>query len=103
MSIFMFVNKQRPRRPKGQGGLFIIRGQAWNEFKQIYEEVDFYRATRDIENPDDPTKRKQITGTGRSPKEAQDRLAKSIERFYRKRAWLKRGLSKNQGGKGHKH
>ena len=63
-----------PRRRKGQGGLFIIRGQAWNEVRQAYEEVDFYRATRDVENPDDPTKRKQITGTGRSPKEAQDRL-----------------------------
>ncbi|MFM1778492.1 MAG: hypothetical protein RL741_1110 [Actinomycetota bacterium] len=30
-----------PRRRKGQGGLFIIRGQAWNEVRQAYEEVDF--------------------------------------------------------------
>jgi integrase len=81
-----------PRRRKGQGGLFIIRGQAWNEVRQAYEEVDFYRATRDIENPDDPTKRKQITGTGRSPKEAQDRLNRSLERFYKKKGLSEAGI-----------
>ena len=81
-----------PRRRKGQGGLFIIRGQAWNEVRQAYEEVDFYRATRDIENPDDPTKRKQITGTGRSPKEAQDRLNRSLERFYKKKGLSEAGV-----------
>ena len=81
-----------PRRRKGQGGLFIIRGQAWNEVRQTYEEVDFYRATRDIENPEDPTKRKQITGTGRSPKEAQERLAKSLERYYKKKGLAEAGV-----------
>jgi len=81
-----------PRRRKGQGGLFIIRGQAWNEVRQAYEEVDFYRATRDIENPDDPSKRKQITGTGRSPKEAQDRLNRSLERFYKKKGLSEAGV-----------
>jgi integrase len=80
------------RRRKGQGGLFIIKGQAWNEVRNTYEEVDFYRATRDIENPDDPTKRKQITGTGRSVKEAQDRLAKSLERYYRKKGLAEAGV-----------
>lgn len=82
----------KPRRRKGQGGLFIIRGQAWNEVKQTYEEIDFYRATRDLENPAFPNRRKQITGTGRSPKEAQDRLAKSIERFYRKQGLEEAGI-----------
>lgn len=86
------MGESKPRRRKGQGGLFIIRGQAWNEVRQTYEEVDFYRATRDIENPDDPSKRKQITGTGRSPKEAQDRLAKSIERFYKKKGLAEAGI-----------
>ena len=81
-----------PRRRKGQGGLFIIRGQAWNEVRQAYEEVDFYRATKDIENQDDPTKRKQITGTGRSPKEAQDRLNRSLERFYKKKGLSEAGV-----------
>ena len=80
------------RRRKGQGGLFIIRGQAWNEVRQAYEEVDYYRATRDIENPDDPSKRKQITGTGRSPKEAQDRLIRSLERFYKKKGLSEAGI-----------
>jgi site-specific recombinase XerD len=80
------------RRRKGQGGLFIIRGQAWNEVRQTYEEVDFYRATRDVENPDDPTKRKQITGTGRSQKEAQDRLIRSLERFYKKKGLSEAGV-----------
>lgn len=41
-----------PRRRKGQGGLFIIRRQAWNEVRQAYEEVDFYRATKEIEKID---------------------------------------------------
>lgn len=81
-----------PRRRKGQGGLFIIRGQAWNEVRQAYEEVDFFRATKDIQNPDDPTKRKQISGTGRSPKEAQDRLNRSLERFYKKKGLSEAGV-----------
>jgi len=84
------------RRRKGQGGLFIIRGQAWNEVRQAYEEVDFYRATRDIENPDDPSKRKQITGTGRFPKEAQDRLNRSLERFYKKKGLSEAGIQKTR-------
>lgn len=89
-----------PRRRKGQGGLFIIKGQAWNEVRQTYEEVDFYRATKDIENPDDPTKRKQITGTGRSAKEAQDRLNRSLERFYRKKGLAEAGIKVKSRRKG---
>lgn len=93
------MGQTKPRRRKGQGGLFIVRQQAWNEFKQAYEEVDFYRATRDIPNPDDPLKRKTITGTGRSPKEAQDRLQRSLERFYRKRGLLEAGVAIKSRGK----
>jgi hypothetical protein len=48
----------RPRRRKGQGGLYLVRGQAWNEFKQAYEEVDFYQASKDISDPETPDKRK---------------------------------------------
>ena len=87
------MGESKPRRRKGQGGLFIIRKEAWNDFKQAYEEVDFYRATKDIENPDDPSKRKTITGTGRSPKEAQDRLNKSLERFYKKKGLVEAGVA----------
>jgi integrase len=87
------MGETKPRRRKGQGGLFIIRKSAWNDFKQAYEEVDFYRATKDIENPDDPSKRKTITGTGRSPKEAQDRLNKSLERFYKKKGLVQAGVA----------
>lgn len=87
------MGENKPRRRKGQGGLFIIRKAAWNDFKQAYEEVDFYRATKDIENPDDPSRRKTITGTGRSPKEAQDRLNKSLERFYKKKGLVEAGVA----------
>jgi integrase len=77
------MGETRRRRPKGDGGLFIIRKQAWNEFKQTYEVVDFYRATKEVENPEDPLKRKTLTGTGRSPQEAKLRLNRSMERFLR--------------------
>jgi integrase len=86
------MGESRPRRRKGQGGLYIIRGQAWNEFKQTYEEVDFYQASKDVEDPDNPDKRKRITGTGRSPSEAQVRLNRSLERFYKKKGLAQAGV-----------
>lgn len=54
--------------------------------------MDFYRATREVENPDDPGKRKTLTGTGRSPQEAQLRLNRSVERFLRKRHLTEAGV-----------
>ena len=76
----------------GKGGLYIIRRQAWNEFKQAYEEVDFYQASKELKDPQNPDKRKRVTGTGRSPQEAQARLNKSLERFYKKRGLAEAGI-----------
>lgn len=86
------MGETRPRRRKGQGGLYIIRGQAWNEFKQAYEEVDFYQASKDIADPDNPGKRKRIRGTGRTPQEAQQRLDRAVQRFYKKKGLLEAGV-----------
>lgn len=86
------MGETRRRRPKGDGGLFIIRKEVWNDFKKANELVDFYRATREVENPDDPLKRKTLTGTGRSPQEAQQRLNRSVERFLRKRHLTEAGV-----------
>jgi integrase len=86
------MGETRPRRRKGQGGLYIVRGQAWNEFKQTYEEVDFYQASKDISDPENPDKRKRIRGTGRTPQEAQQRLDRAVQRFYKKKGLLEAGV-----------
>jgi integrase len=86
------MGNQANRRRKGAGGLYIIRRQAWNEVKQTYETVDFYQASKDIEDPENPDKRKRITGTGRSPQEANNRLNRSLERFYKKRGLAEAGV-----------
>lgn len=54
--------------------------------------VDFYQASKEIEDPQNPDKRKRVTGTGRSPSEAQARLNKSLERFYKKRGVAEAGI-----------
>lgn len=77
-----------------------MRGKAWNEFKQAYEEVDFYQASKDIEDPENPDKRKRITGTGRTPAEAQTRLNRSLERFYKKRGLAEAGVVVKSRSKG---
>jgi integrase len=76
----------------GKGGLYIIRREAWNEFKQAYEMVDFYQASKEVQDPQNPDKRKRVTGTGRSPQEAQARLNKSLERFYKNRGLAEAGV-----------
>lgn len=84
---------ERNRKDRyGKGGLYIIRREAWNEFKQTYEMVDFYQASKEIDDPQNPDKRKRVTGTGRSPQEAQARLNKSLERFYKKRGLAEAGI-----------
>ena len=84
---------ERNRKDRyGKGGLYIIRRQAWNEFKQTYEMVDFYQSSKEIDDPQNPEKRKRVTGTGRSPQEAQARLNKSLERFYKKRGLAEAGI-----------
>jgi integrase len=80
------------RRRKGSGGLYIIQRNAWNEVKQTNELVEFYQASKDIEDPENPDKRKRITGTGRSPQEANNRLNRSLERFYKKRGLAEAGV-----------
>jgi integrase len=54
--------------------------------------VDFYQASKEIDDTQNPDKRKRVTGTGRSPQEAQARLNKSLERFYEKRGLAKAGI-----------
>jgi integrase len=54
--------------------------------------VEFYQASKDIEDPENPDKRKRITGTGRSPQEANNRLNRSLERFYKKRGLAEAGV-----------
>lgn len=84
---------ERNRKDRyGKGGLYIIRREAWNEFKQTYEMVDFYQASKEIDDPQNPDKRRRVTGTGRSPQEAQARLNKSLERFYKKRGLAQAGI-----------
>lgn len=78
------MGTQANRRRKGQGGLFIVPLETWNEFKQAYEVVDHYRAVTEIKDPQNPSKRKRISGTAKSPAEAQARMQKSLERYYKK-------------------
>jgi hypothetical protein len=68
------------RRRKGQGDLYLVPLKTWNEFKQAYEIVDHYRAVIEIKDPENPDKRKRITGTAKSTSEAQARMQKSLER-----------------------
>lgn len=49
-------------RRKGQGGLYKIQKKAWNEVTQSYELMDFYQATREVEDPVNPGKRKKFMG-----------------------------------------
>lgn len=80
------------RRRKGQGGLYLVPLETWNEFKQGYEVVDHYRAVTEIKDPDNPAKRKRISGTAKSPAEAQARMYKSLERYYKKMGMQDAGL-----------
>lgn len=77
--------RQRPR-PNGTGGLWTIKRKRWNEAKQTFELVDLYVRGREIKDPELPEgKRKWVTGTGRTPEEAEKRLLKALERRgYRK-------------------
>lgn len=73
------------RRRKGQGGLYKIRKSAWNEVTQSYELMDFYQATREVEDPKNPAKRKKVYGTAQSPELALARLNKNYERYLTKK------------------
>lgn len=80
------------RRRKGQGGLYIIRKQAWNEVRQSYELADFYQATKEIQDPNNPGKRKKVYGTARSADEALSRLNKNLERYYTNKGLSQAGV-----------
>lgn len=80
------------RRRKGQGGLYIIRKKAWNEAKQTYELAEFYQATKEIEDPTNPGKRKKVYGTAKSPEQAQSRLDKNLQRYYQKQGMQQAGI-----------
>lgn len=58
------------RRRKGQGGLYKIQKMAWDEVSQSYQLTDFYQATKEVEDPDNPGKRKKVYGTAQSAEQA---------------------------------
>jgi integrase len=83
------------QRPKGTGGLQMIKRTQWNEAKQKFEEVELY--LRSIEVKDSPDgKRKRITGSGRTAEEAERRLQRSIERRGGKKALIEAGVIDNK-------
>lgn len=76
------MGTQANRRRKGQGGLFIVPLETWNEFKQAYEVVVHYRSVTEIKDPQNPSKRKRISGTAKSPAEAQARMQMKFLRTW---------------------
>jgi len=84
------------RRRKGQGGLYKVRKRAWNEITQAYELMDFYQATREVEDPQNPGKRKKVYGTAQSPEMAVLRLNKNHERYLTNKGLQKLGVPKKR-------
>jgi|AntAceMinimDraft_6_1070360.scaffolds.fasta_scaffold05033_1 integrase len=80
------------RRRKGQGGLYKIRKPGWNEVTQQIEELDFYQATKEVVDPNNPSKRKKVYGTAQSPEMAISRLNKNHERYLTKTGLQKLGV-----------
>jgi hypothetical protein len=86
------MGTDRKRRRKGEGGLYIIHRKVWNELKQQDEIVELYQATKEVEHPTDPFKRKTITGTGHTPTQAQSNPNRSLNRYFRKRGFQEAGV-----------
>jgi integrase len=82
--------RNNPRR-KGTGGLYVRQRRRWNEAKGDFELVELVQAAKEIRDPQNPGKRKWVTGTGRTAEEAYKRLYKSLTRHY------KQGLVKELG------
>lgn len=80
------------RRRKGQGGLYKIRKRGWNEATQSYQEMDYYQATKEVEDPKDPSRRKKVYGTGTSPDQAIARLNKNFVRYLTNKGLELQGL-----------
>lgn len=91
--------RQRPR-PNGTGGLWTIKRKRWNEAKQTFEMVELYVRGREIKDEDLPDgKRKWVTGTGRTPEEAEKRLLTALQkRGYRKGLEVAGSLPKRSEG-----
>lgn len=51
--------------------------KAWNELNQAYELVDYSQATREIRDPQNPEKRKRLTGTDVTAQIAQKNLQRA--------------------------
>ena len=81
------------RRRKGQGGLYKIKKQAWNEATQSYQEMDYYQATKEVEDPKKPGKRKKVYGTAQSPETAVQRLNRNYEKYLTNRGLLRLGVA----------
>jgi len=81
------------RRRKGQGGLYKIQKKAWNEVTQSYELMDFYQATKEVEDPKNPGKRKKVYGTAQSPEIAVLRLNKNYEKHLTNKGLQRLGVA----------
>lgn len=81
------------RRRKGQGGLYKIQKKAWNEVTQSYELMDFYQATKEVEDPQNPGKRKKVYGTAQSPEIAVLRLNKNYEKYLTNKGLQRLGVT----------
>ena len=77
--------RTRPRT-NGSGGLWTIKRKRWNDAKQKFEMVELYVRGQELKDSSIPEgKRKWITGTGRTPEEAEKRLLKAlVKRGYKK-------------------
>jgi integrase len=77
----------------------MVKRKQWNEAKQAFEDVELYQ--RAVEIKDSPEgKRKWVTGTGRTPEEAERRLQRSLERRGGRKALIEAGVlvNKPRGG-----
>lgn len=77
--------RQRPRA-NGTGGLWTIKRKRWNEAKQSFENVELYVRGKEVNDLAVPEgKRRWVTGSGRTPEEAEQRLQTALEkRGYKK-------------------
>jgi len=91
--------KSNPRR-KGTGGLWIRRQKRWNEAKGEFEIVELIQAAKEVTDPKNPSKRKWVTGTGRTKEEAYKRLEKAVERYYRAGIVQELGIQERKPRKG---
>lgn len=73
----------------------MVKRNQWNEAKQAFEEVELYQRAVEIKDSPDG-KRKWVTGTGRTPEEAERRLQRSLERRGGRKALIEAGVIANK-------